>query len=147
MSPGTYTELFFLDEATAFAAGHRPCFECRRDRYNEFKTYWVKANLNIPVNEIKITAINKFMHKERVQKRVKVTYQAKIEDLPDGTFFSVEDSAYLLFENKIYPWSFEGYGSACIFNPFEKVDVLTSFSIVKAFKLGFIPEIHHSLKN
>ena len=145
MSPGTYTELFFLDEATAFAAGHRPCFECRRDRYNEFKTYWVKANLDMPVNEIKIAAINKVMHKERIQNRVKVTYQAKIEDLPDGTIFSINDSAYLIFKNKAYLWSFKGYGSPIKINRSDKVNVLTPHSVVNAFKLGFTPEIHNSI--
>jgi hypothetical protein len=56
-SPGSYSELFFLDEVTAFAAGHRPCAECRRDRYNEFKAAWLAMNLpgsSVPVNGEKV---------------------------------------------------------------------------------------------
>jgi hypothetical protein len=71
MSPGAYTELFFLDEATAFAAGHRPCGECRRDRYNDFKDYWVKANIENQASDIKVSVINKTMHKERIKKKKK----------------------------------------------------------------------------
>ena len=145
MSPGRYTELFFLDESTAFAAGHRPCYECRRERFNEFKDYWVRANLNKQAEDIKISVINKTMHKERINKRVKVTYKANIEDLPDGTFFSNRGSACLKFKNKIYLWSFEGYRLLNKINLPSEVDVLTPHSIVSAFKLGFIPRIHESI--
>ena len=145
MSPGTYTELFFLDESSAFAAGHRPCRECRRERYNEFKDCWVRANLKKQADDIKISVINKVMHKERINKRVKVTYKANVKDLPDGTIFSHGDSAYLIFKNKIYSWSFEGYRLANTINLPKKVDVLTPRSVVNAFNLGFKPEFHDSL--
>jgi hypothetical protein len=145
MSQGTYTELFFLDESTAFAAGHRPCCECRRERYTEFKDYWARANLYKYGNDIKISIINKIMHKERIKKRIKITYKSNIKDLPDGTIFSSNGAAYLIFKSKIYFWSFEGYSlQNNIYFP-GKVDILTPKSIINAFKLGFKPEVHKSV--
>jgi len=145
MTPNNYTELFFLDEATAFASGHRPCCECRRKRYLEFKDYWVRANLKEQVNGIKISVINKLMHKDRINKGKKITYKANLKELPDGTIFSYNRSAYLTFESKIYLWSFEGYSFSQSVNIPHEVDVLTPKSIVNIFRLDFKPEIHKSI--
>ena len=145
MSPGRYTELFFLDESTAFAAGHRPCYECRRERFNEFKDYWVRANLNKQADDVTISVINKLMHKDRINKGVKITHRANIKELPDGTIFSNKSSAYLIFKTKIYLWSFEGYCFPNNVNIPDEVDVLTPKSIVSTFRLGFKPEIHKSI--
>ncbi len=147
MSPRNYTELFFLDEATAFAAGHRPCCECRRERYIEFKDFWVRANLKKQVDNVKVSVINKIMHKDRISKRVKTTYKANINELPDSTIFSNKNSAYMIFKNKIYLWSFEGYCLQSRINLPDEVDVLTPKSIVNAFDLGFKPGIHESVIN
>ena len=145
MSSNNFTELFFLDEATAFAAGHRPCCECRRERYLEFKDYWVSANLNKQAGDVKISVINKLMHKDRINKGVKITHTAKLKELPDGTIFSYKRAAYLIFESNIYLWSFEGYSLSKIINAPDEVDVLTPKSIVNLFKFGFKPEIHKSI--
>jgi len=147
MAPSNFTELFFLDEATAFAAGHRPCCECRRDRYLEFKNYWVRSNLDKQAKDVKISIINKLMHKERINKGVKITHRAKLKELPGGTIFSNKNSAYLIFETKIYLWSFEGYSFAKNVNISDEVDVLTPKSIVNIFRIGFKPEIHKSIAN
>ncbi len=144
MSPHNYTELFFLDEATAFAAGHRPCCQCRRERYIEFKYFWVKANLKKPVDDVRISEINTIMHKDRINKRVKNTYKSKLKELPDGAFFSNNGSAYMKYKNKIYLWSFEGYCHQNNINLPDEIDVLTPKSIVNAFELGFKPGIHQS---
>jgi hypothetical protein len=145
MSPSTYTELFFLDESTAFAAGHRPCGECRRERYRQFKELWVRANLKKQANNIKVSVIDSVMHKERINKRVKVKYKANIKDLPSGTMFSTNGSAYLVYDDKIYYWSFEGYRLFDRVNFSDEVDVLTPLSIVITFKMGFLPEVHDSV--
>lgn len=145
MSPGSYTELFFLDEATAFAAGHRPCSECRRERYVEFKETWVRANLNVPVNDVKASDINRLLHRDRIIKGVKVTYTSKINELPDGTIVSDNGSACLVFQNRLYQWSFAGYRLQKESNISKEVDVLTPKSIVKTFERGFRPEIHGSI--
>jgi len=144
MSPHHYTELFFLDEATALSAGHRPCFECRRKRYTEFKAYWEKANFNASSKIVKISEIDKTLHKERISQRVKNTYLSKINDLPNGTIFSDKDSAYLKLNNMIYLWSFKGYLLQNEISGSKEVNVLTPKSLVEIFKLGFKPEIHES---
>src|ERR1700761_169648 len=78
MAPGLYTELFFLDEATAFATGHRPCFECRRDDAKKFKTAWLKGNPEYQFNDkIAIGKIDDVIHAERIDKDgQKVTFKA-----------------------------------------------------------------------
>lgn len=144
MSPHHYTELFFLDEATALAAGHRPCCECRRKRYIEFNSYWKKANLNTSSESIKSSDIDKSLHEERMRLGVKNTYLSKIKDLPDGTIFSNKGSAYLKLNNMIYLWSLKGYQLQNKTTFPKNVDVLTPKSLVKIFKLGFKPEIHES---
>lgn len=144
MAQSRYTELFFLDESTAFAAGHRPCCECRRDRYKAFKDYWTKANLDKSGDDIKVSVINKIMHDERIRKREKVTYQSKVKDLPDGTVFSSNRVAYLKYQHKVFLWSFEGYRLQNDIYFHNDVDILTPKSVVNTFKLGFIPEVHES---
>lgn len=147
MSPRAYTELFFLDESTAFAAGHRPCGECRREQFKQFKDLWVRANTKDQTNDIKISVIDRTIHKERINKRVKVTYKDYVKGLPDGTMFSDKGSAYLVFNDNVYLWSFEGYRLLDRVNFDDKVDVLTPRSIVNIYKMGFLPEVHDSVKS
>src|SRR2546427_447059 len=86
MSPGSYTELFFLDEATAFSAGHRPCAECRRERFQEFKSLWIAANSEVSASpDPPISAIDRIIHAERTLRGgKKVTYEAELGSLPGG---------------------------------------------------------------
>ncbi|HXD69177.1 MAG TPA: hypothetical protein VN615_04910, partial [Gaiellales bacterium] len=91
MQPGKFTELFFVDEATAFAAGHRPCALCRRAAYDDYRRAWADA-LNVDVPSAK--AINRQLHGERI---VRGTHCRRIhtidyKDLPDGTFVIVDDT-------------------------------------------------------
>jgi len=145
MSPHRYTELFFLDEATAFAAGHRPCAECRRERYLEFKDYWVKANLNKSPEAVKASDISRILHQERIKKKEKRTFKANLKELPEGSIFSVNGSACIMFAGRAHLWSFEGYRPADSLNLPDEVDVLTPKSIVKVFKRGLMPKIHDSV--
>ena len=102
-SPGSYSELFFLDEVTAFAAGHRPCAECRRDRYNEFKAAWLAMNL--PGSSVPIAYIDKQLHAERAARGgVKITYTDKFNNLPLGTFIERKGNAYLLWQDEFKKW-------------------------------------------
>ncbi len=93
MSPNLYTELFFLDEATAFAAGHRPCFECRRKNYDHFKSCWLKGNPEYGFNkDTSIQAIDNILHKERIDPNGdKVTFLEKLNNLPHGTFILLNE--------------------------------------------------------
>lgn len=146
-SPHTWSELFFLDEATAFAAGHRPCAYCRRERYNEFKRAWCAANhggRNLPA-----TAIDARLHAERVApgggKRV---WYARLGDLPPGTFIVLEGHACLLWRDRIFAWSHAGY---TLRRPrvaaATRVGVLTPRSIVATFRAGVRPQVHLSAWN
>ena len=147
MTPKRYTELFFLDEATAFSSGHRPCAECRRSRYNEFKEKWLLANGDL-LEEKKPTApnIDTIIQLERIKKKQKVTYASTLNLLPDGTMVAINAKAFLIWKNKLYEWSFSGYSKSQIFYDKNKnVTVLTPKSYVKAFSEGLIPEIHNSI--
>jgi len=141
---GTYSELFFLDEATALAAGHRPCGECRRTRYNEFKTLWSQANGGI--ESIKIALIDKQLHTERAIKGGgKLTYEALMSDVPSGAMIAVEGEPYLVWRDKMYGWSHHGYGEPIKLPPASvEVTVITPRSIVKLINIGFVPQVHDS---
>ena len=143
MAPGQYTELFFLDEATSFAAGHRPCKECRREAHGLFKKYWALGNPLYALNEhAKIGAIDAVLHAERITvDNTKVLYEAPIGELPDGAFFLQDGKPFLIRGDKLYPWMPEGYGQA-IDRPKETcVMVLTPRSVVNAFSAGYRPQM------
>src|SRR6516225_7744293 len=91
MTPGHYTELFFLDEATAFAAGHRPCAECRRVRFLDFCNAWARAHPSKDASpRPSATMIDDRLHAERIaSNRSKRSYMAALDDLPDGVFVTV----------------------------------------------------------
>ena len=88
MKPDWYTELFFLDEATALAAGHRPCFQCSRDRYDKFVAAWKAGNPGkFDVARWAVTAMDSALHAERLDSNQrKVTYPENLDTLPVGTF-------------------------------------------------------------
>jgi hypothetical protein len=142
MQPGRYTELFFLDEATAFAAGHRPCAECMRKRFREFRERWAGGSA------VSATAIDQGLHAERIgPRRSKVTYRALRGELPDGAFVvpvsgnGMDSGARLLWEGAVWRWTFAGYGQPEPLDPDAEVDVLTPRSIVGAFAAGFRPVV------
>jgi hypothetical protein len=143
MSPGTWTELFFLDEATAFSAGHRPCFFCRHNDATRFKHYWLKGNPQYGFNEkTSIQEIDKILHKERLTKtKQKQTYTAAIDDLPNGTFISLETRAYLVKDALLHEWSPFGYVNTIERPASGEVTVLTPLSVVNAFRAGYVPEM------
>jgi len=140
MAPGQYTELFFMDEVTSFAAGHRPCFECRRSEADAFKTFWLKGNPEYGFNsKTPIKAIDEILQHERIdQNYQKVTFQGNPNALPNGTFVAFRNEPYLIKNGMMYPWSAEGYGKAQLL-PQEKLPVLTPKSIVNTFKAGYLP--------
>jgi hypothetical protein len=147
MAPNRYTELFFLDEATAFSAGHRPCAECRRERYNEFKEKWLKANGNLlEGNKPTVSNIDKVIHEQRIHKKEQITYITNFGLLPDGTIIEQKTKAYLIWKNKLFLWTFSGYLLADIkIGEHDEVKVLTPKSYVKMFLNNFVPNIHNSI--
>lgn len=146
-SPRNYSELFFLDEATAFSAGHRPCAQCRREKFNEFKSAWLAANLEfLPKPRPRIEEVDEKIHADRATKSGgKVTYQAPVGSLPDGAIVEVDRIALLVWRGALLPWSFDGYGPIKdALPPQTVVRVLTPASVVRAFASGFTPEVHPS---
>ena len=143
MSPNLYTELFFLDEATSFAAGHRPCFECRKQAYNLFKLCWLKGNAEYGFNEkTSIKMIDEIMHAERIDSnRNKVIFHAKLSELPDGVFVQIDNQPYLIAEKKLYLWTPFGYETSQSFSPESNVVVLTPKSSVNTIRAGYFPQI------
>jgi hypothetical protein len=148
MSPGLYTELFFLDEATALAAGHRPCAECSRPRFNLFREFWANANPDLTTNR-KPSApfIDNVLHLERVNAaHQKVTYEAPLPQLPNGSFvvLPVTEQCCLVYDDKLLTWSPNGYTKKLARPNDLAVRVLTPRSIVRALALGYRPVIHPS---
>lgn len=104
MAPGKYTELFFLDEATACSAGHRPCSECRREDHLKFKQLWIKANPEYGFNEkTPIGEIDEILQGERINadKSKRIHEQNGIA-IPDGTFVLINDKPCLVFKGLGY---------------------------------------------
>ena len=146
MTPGLYTELFFHDEATALAAGHRPCWECRREDFKRFKHAWLKGNPEYGFDEdVKIDEIDRVLQHERVNSTgEKGMFKATLGELPDGAMIVLPhkvDSAGLVWEGRVFPWSFNGYGAPVEFKSTEVVQVLTPSSTVKALRAGFVPKV------
>jgi hypothetical protein len=143
MTPNRYTELFFLDEATAFSAGHRPCKECRREDHLRFKKFWVKGNPEYGFNEkISIGKIDAIIHAERIAvDKSKVTYEESPGKLPDGAFVLYDDKPHLLKRNKMYLWTPAGYEKGIDLPKVNTLPVITPRSIVNTFSAGYIPQM------
>jgi len=142
MTPDRWTELFFLDEATAFAAGHRPCFECRREDATRFKLCWLKGNPDYNFTmSTSISLVDEIIHGERIDHlQRKVTYQLAPLDLPDGAFIEVNDAPYLFCRGKLFLWTPFGYDRSVDLPASETVTVLTPKSIVNALRAGYLPQ-------
>ena len=142
MQPGQYTELFFLDEATAFAAGHRPCMECMRERAVEFRDAWAATNLNAEGAHVRLPMMDAMLQRERIgPSGDKLTSKAKLSSLPDGVMVVPEpgEAPQLLDSGRLFPWSFAGYGEPMAVRPDQMVEVLTPRTVVKTFAAGFAP--------
>ena len=149
MTPGRYTELFFLDEATALAAGHRPCAECRHARFLDFCNAWTEAHPDGD-KSARPTAheIDDRLHAERVAPdRSKRSFEAVLDGLPDGVFVAVPawgERAYLVRGDYLLDWSPGGYCERRRRPKGEEVRVLTPPSTAKAIRAGYVPEVHPS---
>lgn len=140
MSQQSWTELFFLDEATAFAAGHRPCFYCRRDDAKRFRAAWEQGN---GVSDLKVKAMDAVLHAERLDHRKKRLHPLpmSVSELPDGTMVQASGESYLVANGKTLRWSFTGYARTEVAAP---AMLLTPPSTVRAFQAGYRPVLHQS---
>lgn len=131
-----YTELFFLDEVTAFAAGHRPCFECRRKDAQAFAALFPRAH--------KAPDMDTILHRERLEGRAKRRHRAAIDALPDGAMIAREDEAFALRGAQLLRWTPAGYDKASPRPRGAEADVLTPPSIIEVLKRGYAPLWHPS---
>lgn len=143
MQPGQYTELFFLDEATALAAGHRPCAECQRPRYKKFLAAWPHGQEGKMPRACDVDLTLKY---ER-GRQVRLT-ASSLHLLPTGTFVQDLETQeyYLLHAGSSYRWSFGGYGAPRPMSQFrENVALITPMSTLETFKNGYLPTVHPSV--
>jgi hypothetical protein len=140
MGGRSWTELFFLDEATAFAAGHRPCFYCRRDDANSFRAAWEAGNR---VRDALAPEIDAVLHRERFSSGKKLhPLPMQIEKLPDGSMVQDGDDSFLIVQGRALKWSPAGYTRA---EPTpDEAMLLTPPSTVRAFAAGYRPVLHPS---
>ena len=149
MQPNRYTELFFLDEATALAAGHRPCFECRRADADRFSELWTKVHGGD--DRARAPAMDETLHAERVDRdRKKVTFLARRANIPSGAFvrYAQDGSqarAYLVAGDQLLAWEPSGYTALVLPTSIaEQVEVLTPASIVAVLSAGYRHMLHPS---
>jgi hypothetical protein len=140
MARRSWTELFFLDEATAFAAGHRPCFYCRREDANRFRAAWEKGN---GVEQVLAPDIDAVLHRERFASgKALHPLPMKIEKLPDGAMVQAGADSFLIAQGRALRWSPGGYGNPAV--PRERAMLLTPPSTLRAFMAGYRPVLHPS---
>jgi hypothetical protein len=141
MGGRSWTELFFLDEATAFAAGHRPCFYCRRDDANRFRAAWEQGNGVSPPLARDIDAV---LHRERLDRGKKRLHPlpGPIEKLPDGAMVQAGAAYFLITQGRALQWSMAGYRKASA--AIENAMLLTPPSTLRAMQAGYRPVLHPS---
>ncbi len=144
MAPDSYTELFFLDEATALAAGHRPCWECRRADFHAFAAAWARGH-DLPAPP-RAGAMDDLLHAQRVDPatRRQRRWTGDFADLPDGCILDWAGGPHLLWRSALLPWSFAGYGAPLARPAAGPVAVLTPAGTVRAFAAGYRPDVHPS---
>jgi hypothetical protein len=140
-----YTELFFLDEATALAAGHRPCFECRRADAKAFAAAFARGHgLSVHPRALEMDRV---LHGERLAGRAKRVHRRPIDELPDGAFVTLADEPGLAFAvrgERLLQWTPSSYGAARVRPHHNVVEVLTPPGIVAALASGYRPGWHPS---
>jgi hypothetical protein len=145
MRPGLYTELFFLDEATALAAGHRPCAECRRQDYGAFRRCWATVHGEPGGKLPSADAMDVVLQQDRlVPPAGKKTYGEDIAALPDGVFLLEDGEAWLLWKAALLRWTPGGYDLRRARPTEVEVTVLTPRAMVRTIAAGYVSGVHES---
>jgi hypothetical protein len=137
----SYTELFFLDEVTAFAAGHRPCFECRRKDAERFALLFGNGERAWAGN------MDKTLHAERLDGKAKRLHTRNIDTLPDGAMILRDKQAYAVRGDRLLRWSPKGYIEALLHPRGIDVQVLTPPSVAAVLARGYAPLWHPSAQD
>jgi hypothetical protein len=145
MQPGRYTELLFLDEASAMAAGHRPCAECRREDYVRFGAIWRELHPSHGGAD----AIDAQLHAERValHTRAQRHHHAPLDDLPDGAFILRDGTPRVVLGAELLSWSAAGYTARTPRPAGERAVLITPPSLVAVLNAGWqseVPLLHTS---
>jgi hypothetical protein len=142
MPPGRWTALFFLDEATALSAGHRPCGYCRRGSHRAFGEAWRSAYRL--TERPRAADMDIALHAQRVERRTRrqVTRAARLGDLPNATMVRHDGTFALVMDGALLPWSWSGYGPPLQLAPDTSVEQLTPPTIVAILAAGYRPELH-----
>lgn len=143
MAPNRWTELFFLDEAVALAAGHRPCALCRRADWLAFRSAWDSAFGTRPA----APEIDRILHAARVDSRSRAhrRHEAAAEGLPGGTFILRDGTPALVTSSGLRPWRPGGYGPP-LPRPAGPFTVLTPRPLVAVLAAGYRPRLHPSAR-
>jgi len=137
-----YTEIFFLDEVTALAAGHRPCFECRRKDAEAFAGFWQEAFKR--TTRPRTGAMDLVLHAERLDGRAKRLHRSKLDELPDGAFVALDEGAHAVRGNTLLRWTPRGYDASKRRPRGAMADVLTPPAILAVLAAGYRPLWHPS---
>jgi len=139
LQPGRFTELFFLDEATAFAAGHRPCALCRREDYQRLVEIWRELH----PGQVGADAIDAQLHSERVERgtRVQLRHDTALDELPDAAFVSLEGAPWLVLGAELLAWSPAGYTRRVPRPSGGQATLLTPPSLLAVLRSGWEPVV------
>jgi hypothetical protein len=139
LQPGRFTELFFLDEVTAFAAGHRPCALCRRADYDRFGEIWRELHPRLGGAD----AIDAQLHEERVDpgSRAHRLHAARLDELPDGAFVVLDDAPHLVLGNALLRWTPAGYVGPTALPARTAAVLVTPPSLVAVLGAGWTPDV------
>lgn len=143
-TPGRPTELFFLDEATALAAGHRPCGQCRHGAYRAFQDAYGRA---FPDDPTGASAIDHRLHADRLTRhRTKRTYLGSAAELPDAAMIKHDGRAWLVLAGWLLAWSPAGYRDRLPVAALDRVTVLTPEATVATLAAGYRPKLDSSAR-
>jgi hypothetical protein len=141
--PHRFTFLYFHDEAVSFAAGHRPCAECRRTSYNAYRSAWADG---LGVDAPSAKAINRQLHGERIVAGThrRRSHELPWTDLPEGTFVVVEDAPAVVVGQELVTWTAEGYGARRARPKHGLAKVITPPSTVAVLRAGYPVQIDNT---
>ena len=143
MAQRSWTELFFLDEAIALAAGHRPCFACRRVEAEKFRAAWCAA---AHVDNVSAPEMDAVLHRERLNARVKRIHELAmpIDRLPDGVVVAYDEQAFTMFRGLGFRWTERGYETP---RKLRHADgLITPPSTLRAIVAGYRPALHPTIE-
>lgn len=148
LQPGRFTELFFLDDATAFAAGHRPCALCRREDYDRLTTIWHELH----PSKVGADAIDAQLHRERISadSRTQRHHMADLDELPDGAFVLENGKPRVVFGAHLHEWTVAGYTQRSTRAAGRRVVLITPPSLVFVLRAGWeplVPFLHPSARH